>query len=89
MSGPQRVRRGAAGDRLTAALLELTEEGRRPPCGEPGAADLFLSDDYETRLSVAGHCHGCPILAECEAAAVENRERFGVWAGVDRSGGGS
>lgn len=89
MSGPQRGLRGPADERLTLALLDLAAEGRRPPCGEPGAADLFLSDDSETRLSVAGHCHGCPILAECEAAAVENRERFGVWAGVDRSGGGS
>lgn len=89
MSGPQRVRRGAAGDRLTIALLELTAEGLRPPCGEPGAADLFLHDDHDVRAGVTDRCLACPILAECDAAADENREVFGVWAGVDRSGCGS
>lgn len=84
MSGPQRGLRGPADERLTLALLDLAAEGRRPPCGEPGAAELFLSEDHEMRSSVTGRCRGCPIFTACELAAAEGREVFGVWAGRDR-----
>lgn len=30
-------------------------------------------------------CHPCPLLQLCGAAADEDGERWGVWAGVDRS----
>jgi hypothetical protein len=30
-------------------------------------------------------CGGCCVIAECDAAAEANGERFGVWSGRDRT----
>ena len=30
-------------------------------------------------------CAGCPVRRDCFAAAAANRERYGVWGGVDLS----
>lgn len=72
-----------AAERLTQALIRLTEAGIRPRCGEPGADELWLSEDAEDRAQAARWCAGCPVLAECAAAAGELKACFGVWAGRD------
>lgn len=74
-----------ASDALTAALVRMAADGNRPPCGEYGRGELWLSDDDDDRRLAAGWCLGCPIIAECHDAAEEMGERFGVWAGVDRT----
>lgn len=76
----------AAQEALTAALVDLLDVGLRPVCAEPGGHELWCSEDPDDRATAAAWClRGCPILAECEAAATAARESFGVWAGVDRT----
>ena len=70
-----------AAERLTIALADLAEQGRRPRCGEPGGHALWLSDNAVDRAQAARWCAGCPVLAECGAAADERDERHGVWGG--------
>ena len=72
-----------ATDRLHSALAELVDTGRRPACLiEP---DLWISDSPAKREIAAKRCRGCPVLAECAAAAQEVHARFGVWAARDRT----
>lgn len=66
---------------LTAALGHLLEQGQRPPCA--GGGDVWLSDDLDERSQAAHACDGCPLLAPCDA--VGQGEKFGVWAGIDRT----
>jgi len=75
----------AATQRLTHALLNLADQGGRPRCGEPATRDLWTSDAQAERALAVQHCAGCPVLTACGAAAEANSERFGVWAGVDRT----
>ena len=72
----------AASDRLTAALLTLAARGQSPPCT---ADDRWLSEDQDERATAARLCAGCPVLEPCRMAAAAQGERFGVWAGVDRT----
>ncbi|GAA3667164.1 transcription factor WhiB [Yimella lutea] len=72
-----------ATDALTQALVRMAEAGDRPRCGEPGAHELWLSEDTEDRAQAARWCAGCSVLAECAAAAGELKASFGVWAGRD------
>lgn len=74
-----------ANERLTRALVELASRGHRPPCGDYGRGELWLSDDPDDRRLAASWCYGCPILDLCHDAAEEKDERFGVWAGIDRT----
>ena len=74
-----------AHERLTVALLSLTDRNERPPCGDPGTSDLWTSEDADERAQAARWCHGCPISDACSDAANETGERFGVWAGFDRT----
>ena len=68
------------------ALLRLADAGRRPRCGEWAEVNLWLSEDPAERAQAVGRCAGCPVLLECDTAAVELRVTFGVWAGRDRAG---
>ena len=68
---------------LSAALLRLVEQGTLPPCADRSGA--WTSDDRDERALAARLCRPCPILTECGAAADSTKERFGVWAGVDRT----
>ena len=68
---------------LTDALLRLATAGKRPRCGWNG--DAWLSEDVVLRELAAGWCAGCSIWSECDAAAIEMRASFGVWAGRDRT----
>ena len=76
-----------AADNLAAALLTLEHEGRTTPCQHPQSWHLWTSDDRAEREAATFRCAGCPVLELCHAAAEEDRTRFHVWAGVDRSGG--
>lgn len=64
-------------------LAELYAEGIGWPC--LGLGELFMSDDPHQRRKVAPLCLTCPVLIECRLEADTNDERFGVWAGADRS----
>ena len=85
---PRVGERGPASDRLTIALVALATDGRRPPCGQYGISQWWLSDDPRRRAMAARRCTGCPVLDACDAAADEAGERFGVWAGRDRGSPG-
>ncbi len=74
-----------AAERLTRALVDLADHGRRPRCGEPGGHEMWLSDDATERALAARWCTGCEVLTECGAAADENDEKFGVFGGRDRT----
>ena len=74
-----------ASDALTTALISLVPRGIRPRCSDPETHYLWLSEDQAERKQAARWCVGCPVLSECDTAARANRERFGVWAGRDRT----
>ena len=75
----------SAAETLTRRLVDLAAHGRRPRCGEPGGHEMWLSDDATDRAQAASWCTGCPVMAECAAAADEHDEKHGVWGGVDRT----
>lgn len=76
----------SASEALTRGLLALTEHGQRTPC-QGKRRDRWTSEDLADREWAASVCTSldCPVLAECGAAADEAREKWGVWAGVDRA----
>jgi len=82
----------ARGERMTAAevfgqaLLEIAEQGRATPC-QGRRRDRWTSDRAEERLWAASVCVGlgCAVLLQCRAVADEQGEKFGVWAGRDRT----
>ncbi len=74
-----------AAEQLTRRLVALAAQGRRARCGEPGGHELWTSDNADDRAQAARWCAGCPVLAECGAAADEHDERFGVFGGRDRT----
>ncbi len=71
---------------LNRALLDLVESGARTPC-QGRRRSRWTSDDRDERAWAASVCTGlaCPVLEECRAAAEEQGEKWGVWAGVDRT----
>jgi len=76
---------GPAAAALSAALARLNEDERFTPCALGGPDGIWTSEDADERAAAVLLCWPCPVLAECGAAAVEGRERFGVWAGRDRT----
>ncbi|MGZ4531934.1 MAG: hypothetical protein ACXVXP_06245 [Mycobacteriaceae bacterium] len=74
-----------AGERLTAALLDLAERDQHTPCMGRRSA-RWTSDKSDDLTWAAFHCiaMGCPLLQACGAAADERDERHHVWGGVDR-----
>jgi Transcription factor WhiB len=79
-------RRGRlASDRLTQALIAMAAEGLRPNCSDPGSHWMWLSEHPQERQLAALMCGGCQVLTECGDAAEANGERFGTWAGRDRT----
>jgi hypothetical protein len=73
-----------AHERLTLALIALADRDKRTPCQGPHC-DRWTSDDPDEREWAAHMCRMCPLLRECGEAADETKERFGVWAGRDRT----
>jgi hypothetical protein len=79
-------RRGKVqGDRLTRALVDAASAGLRPNCSDPPSRHLWLSEHEGERREAARLCAGCAVFGPCGTAAEARQERFGVWAGVDRT----
>lgn len=55
----------------------------RTPCQDD--PELWLADTAELRHEAMRLCRPCPMIAECLAGAIANREKFGVWGGRDFS----
>jgi WhiB family redox-sensing transcriptional regulator len=64
-------------------LAELYADGIGWPC--LGLGELFVSDDPHERQKAAPLCMSCRVLVACRLEADANGERFGVWAGADRT----
>jgi hypothetical protein len=47
--------------------------------------ELFFSPDEDDIARAESLCHGCPARVACRQWADANGERFGIWAGEDRS----
>lgn len=75
-----------AAEALGHALLDLADRHELTPC-QGRRRDRWTSDDATDREWAAAVCVGldCVVLTECGNAAAEQGERFGVWAGVDRT----
>lgn len=83
----ERATRGGtttAQEALSAALAALPPADKATPCQRRHRA-RWTSDDLDEREWAASHCQSCPVLAECAAAAEENREVLHVFGGVDRT----
>lgn len=66
--------------RLQTAVMEASNV----PCG--GAdGDLWTSELPEEREAATYRCTGCPVVEMCSRYAEAAREKFGVWAGIDRT----
>jgi Transcription factor WhiB len=85
MPGLHRRHGEAASERLTKALIDLAAQGLRTHCSDPESSHLWLSEDRDERARAGRLCAGCPVTMECWAASVARDERWGVWAGIDRS----
>lgn len=79
------TRMRAASDQRKKALLADAARGVRPRCSDPETHDYWTSEHAGHRALAALWCHGCPVFAECGEFAAAHDERWGVWAGVDRS----
>lgn len=66
--------------KLQLAVLEASDV---PCCGPHGA--LWTSEVAEEREAATYRCTGCPVITACSNYASMAREKFGVWAGVDRT----
>lgn len=83
---PTAVPRLSTREVLAAAIDVALQAECVVPCRQDGGA-LWLSESAEERAEAARACieRHCPVLDECRAASQATRERFGVWAGVDRT----
>lgn len=70
---------------IELAVLDLDATPSHPhaPCVLDGPEGLWTSTERKHRETAAELCRQCPILAECRAAALERRERWGTWGGMD------
>jgi hypothetical protein len=75
--------RAEANDRLTQALFRLAAKGQRPRCGDYETSWMWLDEDPHNRAHAAAMCSGCPVFDPCDE--VGQHQRFGTWAGVDRT----
>jgi hypothetical protein len=74
------LRAAEANDKLTIALVSAAARGIRPRCGD---SYLWLSELEHERQQAARLCANCVVIAECDE--VGKHQRFGTWAGIDRS----
>lgn len=65
------------------ALAAGLDEGTVTPC--QSAPDAWTAAEQETRARAALACAGCPLLEQCGDYAAAAGERWGVWAGHDRT----
>lgn len=67
-----------AWDLLRAGLASVAV-----PCtAEPGP---WFSDDAASRAEAAQACTTCPLILACAGYADAAQEKFGTWAGIERS----
>lgn len=66
--------------KLQTSVMEASDV---PCCGAHG--DLWTSEAAEEREAAAYRCTGCPVTVACGNYATAAREKFGVWAGIDRT----
>ena len=78
-----RSREAAANADLTAALIRAATAGVRPRCADAEVAWMFTDESPRTRAVAATYCDGCELLEPC--GEVGRYQRFGVWAGRDRT----
>jgi WhiB family redox-sensing transcriptional regulator len=71
-----------AAEDLSEAVQALVLDHQIVPCGPDPAP--WYGDTPAERAEAAKRCRWCTVLALCAAAADENREKWGVWGGVDR-----
>jgi hypothetical protein len=68
---------------LHLKMASLAKLDRYPNCRDD--SHLFLSEYEKERAQAVVMCNGCLLLLECGAAADEHNEKWGVWAGKDRT----
>ena len=47
--------------------------------------ELFFSVEDEDQRAALEHCRNCPVQQECLQYAIENREMYGIWGGMQES----
>lgn len=47
--------------------------------------DLFFSSDDKAQRRALELCKACPVREECLRWAVEHREMYGIWGGMEES----
>lgn len=73
------------------SLTTRPEWHDRAACRGTGPERFYISipgdtGAYSARLEAAtAYCQTCPVTTDCANAAARNHERFGVWAGRDRT----
>jgi WhiB family redox-sensing transcriptional regulator len=65
--------------RISAVHHEDVDEAELP-CRNEDPELYFAESPSDVELAKA-MCQGCPVRAECLAAALERREPWGVWGG--------
>lgn len=68
---------------LHHALLDLEVNGDRTPCQRD--PEPYHSDAPGERAEAAEACGSCPVITACATYADAAGERWGVWAGIDRT----
>ena len=84
----QRARRARARPpAVMAALAPPDLRGAACRDADPGlffpAEDETATARYRRKAQAVAVCAGCPVRAECYAAAIANHEPWGIWGGVD------
>ncbi|MDQ2851248.1 WhiB family transcriptional regulator [Dermatophilaceae bacterium Sec6.4] len=69
---------------MTAVAVERTNWDRgwaaRAACRGGSPDELFAKGAAQQNAKAI--CHGCPVVAECLADALDNRTEYGVWGGM-------
>ncbi|MFI8085977.1 WhiB family transcriptional regulator [Kitasatospora sp. NPDC086009] len=75
----------AATERLNALDALTAHPGYDKRACAPGRldADLWWSTDAKHIGVAKAHCSGCPIVRACASYAIDHREPYGVWGGLD------
>lgn len=70
---------------LEVLVRAVYAAGDAVPCRRDPEAWTGDNPEPGVREGAAHLCQRCPALAECDDYATTARERWGVWAGVDRT----
>lgn len=65
-----------------ASAFRPADLGGREACAGTGLLRWFFADNREDTAAAARICDRCPVSLDCLKAAVDRRERWGVWGGV-------